>query len=180
LSSVGLPGLNGFVGEFLALLGAFEVGVTGQFGLGWWLPLTAGAGVILAAVYLLWMYQKVFYGPVTNPVLARIKDLKTWEVVTVGSLVLFAFWGGLYPATFLRPMEKSIAALRHMASNEEGQRPTWDDHTLEIETDGSLVRVEPGRAATSMDTYTVVETVAPANLHHEIPTGMTVARGTAE
>jgi len=177
LSSVGLPGLNGFVGEFLALLGAFEVGVTGQFGLGWWLPLTAGVGVILAAVYLLWMYQKVFYGPVTNPVLARIKDLKTWEVVTVGSLVLFAFWGGLYPATFLRPMEKSIAALRHMASNEAGQRPSWDDHTLEIEDDGSLVRVEPGRDPTTMGTYHVVETVAPANLHHDIPTETTVAGG---
>ena len=169
LSSVGLPGLNGFVGEFLALLGAFKAGATYQFGLGWWLPLIAGTGVILAAVYLLWMFQKVFYGPVTNPVFERIKDLKRWEVVMCGSLVVLAFWGGLYPSTFLAPMEKSIAAVRQMALNEPGKRPTWDDTTLEIDANGDLVRVEERREPSELEDYSIVSTVAPANYHWAIP-----------
>jgi NADH-quinone oxidoreductase subunit M len=169
LSSVGLPGLNGFIGEFLALLGAFEAGVTYQFGLGWWLPVIAGTGVILAAVYLLWMFQKVFYGEVTNPLLDRIKDLKAWEVAMCGTLVVLAVWGGMYPSTFLQPMEKSIGAVRQMALNPEGSRPTWDDETLEIDDNGDLVRVEAGR--TTLEEYKVVSTVAPADLHWRIPEG---------
>jgi NADH-quinone oxidoreductase subunit M len=170
LSSVGLPGLNGFIGEFLALFGAFEAAATGQFGLGWWLPLLAGAGVVLAAVYLLWMFQKVFYGPVTNPVLERIKDLKAWEVAMCSSLVLFAVWGGLYPATFLTPMEKSIAAARQMAVNEPGKRPSWTDPMLEIGENGDLVRVQEDRQPLEMDRYTVASTVSPANHHAAVPT----------
>ena len=169
LSSVGLPGLNGFVGEFLALLGAFEASVTYQFGLGWWLPLIAGTGVVLSAVYLLWMFQKVFYGPVTNPALERIKDLKPWEVAMAGSFIVLAFWGGLLPSTFLGPMEKSIAATRQMSINEPGKRPTWDDPTLEIDSDGDLVRVEPGRSPDAMQNYIVVAKVAGANEHGRIP-----------
>jgi NADH-quinone oxidoreductase subunit M len=170
LSSVGLPGLNGFVGEFLALLGAFQAGATGQFGLGWWLPFIAGAGVILAAVYLLWMFQKVFYGPVTNPVLERIKDLKKWEVALCGSLVVLAVWGGLYPMTFLGPMEKSIGAVRQMALNAAGQRPTWADTSLEIDDDGALVRVI-GRDEDKMEDYTVQQVVVAAKLHWPVPKG---------
>jgi len=165
LSSVGLPGLNGFIGEFLALLGAFEASATFHFGLGWWLPLIAGTGVILAAVYLLWMFQKVFYGPVTNPVLERIKDIKGWERVMVGTLVVLAFWGGLYPATFLAPMEKSIAATRQMALNPAGQRPTWDDATLEIDDNGDLVRGQRG----PNKEFSAQEIVAGADAHWEIP-----------
>jgi NADH-quinone oxidoreductase subunit M len=165
LSSVGLPGLNGFIGEFLAMLGAFEAASTFHFGLGWWLPLLAGTGVILAAVYLLWMFQKVFYGPVTNPVLERIKDIKGWERVMVGSLVVLAFWGGLYPSTFLKPMEKSIAATRQMALNPAGQRPSWSDQDLEIDTNGDLVRVERRVGEEPL----VQETVASADAHWAIP-----------
>lgn len=165
LSSVGLPGLNGFIGEFLAMLGAFEAASTFHFGLGWWLPLIAGTGVILAAVYLLWMFQKVFYGPVTNPVLERIKDIKGWEKVMVGSLVILAIWGGLYPSTFLAPMEKSIAAARQMALNPAGLRPTWDDATLEINEAGDLVRVDRNNSTDNAAT----ETVAKADAHWAIP-----------
>ena len=159
LSSVGLPGLNGFIGEFLALFGAFQASVAHMYGLNWAFPTIAGTGVVLAAVYLLWMFQKVFYGKVTNPVLERIRDLKTWEVVLVGSLVVLAFWGGLYPSTFLKPMEKSIAATRQMAVNPPDKRPSWNDDTLEIDKDGSLVRVAPGRQPTDMDNYSVVATI---------------------
>lgn len=161
LSSVGLPGLNGFIGEFLALLGAFESSVVRSFGLGWWVPLIAGTGVVIAAVYLLWMFQKVFYGEVTNPHLERIRDLKKWEIALVGSLVVLAFWGGLYPKTFLEPMEKSIAAVRHMAINPAGQRPSWEDASLEIANDGSVVR--------SVGSPDSQETFAAANYYVTVP-----------
>ncbi|MGE0001505.1 MAG: NuoM family protein [Fimbriimonadaceae bacterium] len=139
LSSVGLPGLNGFVGEFMAMLGAFQSGIEGAYGLNLLLPILASIGVVLAAVYLLWMFQKVFYGPVTNPVLHRLKDLKTHEVVMVGFLLVAALWGGLYPSTFLGPMDRSLAAARLMATGAPGERPTWDDESNTIAEDGTLI-----------------------------------------
>jgi NADH-quinone oxidoreductase subunit M len=167
LSSVGLPGLNGFVGEFLALMGAFEAGAAGLNGLSLWYPALAGVGVILAAVYLLWMFQKTFYGPL-NPNLARLRDLRPAEVGMVGLLVLFAVWGGVCPNTFIKPMEKALGAVRHMTLNEPGQRPVWADPTLEIDGNGDLVRVTPRRPG-SLGDYTVLTVVAPANLHATVP-----------
>jgi NADH-quinone oxidoreductase subunit M len=130
LSSVGLPGLNGFVGEFMAMFGAFQSGIEGAFGLSLLWPVLATLGVVLAAVYLLWMFQKVFYGPVTNPALLRLRDLKPSEVVMVGLLLAAAVWGGLYPSTFLGPMDGSIAAARRMAVEPAGARPTWEPGEL--------------------------------------------------
>ncbi|MCH7904980.1 MAG: NADH-quinone oxidoreductase subunit M [Armatimonadetes bacterium] len=175
LSSVGLPGLNGFVGEFLALLGAFEAGMSGVFGYGIVLPIIAATGVVLAAVYLLWMFQKVFYGRVTNPVVQRLKDLKKWEIAMVGVLVFFAFWGGLYPGTFLKPMEKSIAATRHMALNPVGERPNWEDTSLEIDESGNFVKVAPRSSKVSLEDYAVIRVIAPAGNHFDLPDGFEVA-----
>lgn len=138
LSSVGLPGLNGFIGEFMATLGAFQSGIEGAFGLNLLLPILAACGVVLAAVYLLWMFQKVFYGPVTNPLLHRLKDLKAHEVVMVGLLLIAAVWGGLYPQTFLAPMDRSLAAARLMATSAPGERPSWADSGAQIAEDGTL------------------------------------------
>jgi NADH-quinone oxidoreductase subunit M len=132
LSSVGLPGTNGFVGEFMALMGAFQAAHVGAFGLNYAFPVIAGLGVVLAAVYLLYMFQQVFYGPNDNPENRRLKDLKAWEIGLVGVLVVFIFWGGLYPRTFLAPMEKSLQATRLMALNAPGQRPNWQAPALEI------------------------------------------------
>ncbi|MES1227868.1 MAG: NADH-quinone oxidoreductase subunit M, partial [Armatimonadota bacterium] len=143
LSSVGLPGLNGFVGEFMAMLGGFQSSYAGQFGLGPLFPIISGIGVILAAVYLLWMFQKVFYGEVTNDVVSRLKDLKPWEIGLVGVFIVFIFWGGIVPNTFLRPMEASITAARQMALNPAGVRPSWSDLTMEVDGEGTLVRVAP-------------------------------------
>ena len=89
------------------------------------------------------------------------------------SFVGLAVWGGMYPSTFLKPMEKSIGAVRQMALNPEGSRPTWDDKTLEIDDNGDLVRVQEGRPELSLEEYTVVSQVAPANLHWRIPEGGT-------
>ena len=125
LSSVGLPGTNGFVGEFLALMGTFQAGFNNANGLSVWYGVIAGTGVILAAVYLLWMFQKMFYGPNVNPANKLLKDLKPWEIAMCGTLILFVFWGGFFPNTFLKPMEASITATEQMAMGLQGQRPTW-------------------------------------------------------
>jgi len=140
LSSVGLPGTNGFIGEFLALMGTFQAGFNGMNGLSVWYGVVAGAGVILAAVYLLWMFQKLFYGPNANPANQHLRDLKPWEIAMCAVLVLFVFWGGFFPNIFLRPMENSIAATRMMASNPIGERPTWGDGGTSVTVDGRITK----------------------------------------
>lgn len=139
LSSVGLPGLNGFVGEFLAMLGAFKACYAGFNGLSIAFIAVAGFGVVLAAVYLLYMFQQVFYGKNDNPENKRLKDLKPWEIAMCGLLIVFIFWGGLYPSTFLKPMEASVGAVRLMAINPAGQRPVWDEPSQEIDEHLNLV-----------------------------------------
>lgn len=141
LSSVGLPPLNGFIGEFLALMGSFQAGTANLYGLNMALPILAATGVIFAAVYLLWMFQKTFYGKITNPDLTRLKDLKVWEIGLVGVFVLFIFWGGLVPTTFFRPMERSVEALGMMSTNAIGARPIWNDPYMDIDEEGQLVRM---------------------------------------
>ena len=79
LSSVGLPGLNGFVGEFLILLGSFKSPVLNS----WWFTVFAASGVIFAAVYLLWMYQRVVFGEVKNPKLNSLTDMNFREILVM-------------------------------------------------------------------------------------------------
>ena len=103
LSSIGLPGLNGFVGEFLILLGSFKSPVLGS----WWFTVFAASGVIFAAVYLLWMYQRVVFGEVTNPKLSTLTDLNVREIFVMIPIIVFIVWIGIYPGTFLNVSEKS-------------------------------------------------------------------------
>ncbi len=112
LSSMGLPGLNGFVGEFTILLGAFGSKAIGN---PWYAGISA-IGVIMAAVYILYMFQKVFLGPAGEITHHHdLKDLNWRELITVIPLVIFMFWIGLYPAPFfniLAPaVEKLLSAL---------------------------------------------------------------------
>ncbi|MBL8039882.1 MAG: NADH-quinone oxidoreductase subunit M, partial [Chthonomonas sp.] len=165
LSSVGLPGTNGFVGEFLAMMGAFQSAFNNQFGLNVVFAVLAGAGVILAAVYLLWMFQKVFYGPITNPEMKRLKDLKPWEIAMAGTLVVLIFVGGFMPNLFLKPMERAIAASRMMALNPAGARPDWKDLTLEVSDKGDLIRTGPRTADTLGQPPVAMGVVAPGNLY---------------
>ena len=102
LSSVGLPGLNGFVGEFLVLLGAFEAHR-------WW-AVAATVGVILAAVYLLWAYQRVFHGPARGEN-AKMADLRWREVLVLAPLLVLIIFLGVYPRPVLERMEPSVTAL---------------------------------------------------------------------
>jgi len=96
LSSMGLPGLNGFVGEFTILLGAFG---SKAIGTPWYAGLAA-IGVILAAVYMLYMFQKMFLGPVDKDENLTLKDINWREIVTLVPLLILIFWIGLYPKPF--------------------------------------------------------------------------------
>jgi NADH-quinone oxidoreductase subunit M len=114
LSSVGLPGLNGFVGEFLILSGSFQTHP------GW--TTVAATGVILAAIYLLWLVQRVFYGPITNEENRHIPDIAWNELLALAPLVVFIVWIGVHPNTFLRKMSPSVnQLLATIGSEKEGK-----------------------------------------------------------
>jgi len=103
LASIGLPGTNGFVGEFLVLLGAFNAH--------WVYGAIAVTGVIFGAAYFLWYYERAILGPVGKAVRESIGDLQPRETVIALSLSIMILWIGLYPAPFLRMMNGSVQAL---------------------------------------------------------------------
>jgi len=100
LSSLGLPLLNGFIGEFTILRGTYEVSI----------KYTAWAtlGIILGAAYLLWLYQRVMFGPVTNPANEHLPDLNAREYATLIPLVILAFWIGIYPKPLFRVLDRPV------------------------------------------------------------------------
>lgn len=101
LSSIGVPGLNGFIGEFLILLGSFKSPIYNN----WIFSIIAASGVIFAAVYLLWMYQRVCLEKIKHANLESLKDLDKREFALLMPLILFIVWIGIYPSTFLRITE---------------------------------------------------------------------------
>jgi NADH-quinone oxidoreductase subunit M len=107
LSSMGLPLLNGFIGEFTILQGAFAKNF-------WW-AFCAASGIVLGAAYLLWLYQRIFFGEITNPANAKLSDLTLREQLTLAPLVVLALWIGLYPKPIFdvirRPSEKIVQAV---------------------------------------------------------------------
>jgi len=103
LSSLGLPGLNGFVGEFLILVGAFQTSP--------WLAAVATSGIVFAAVYLLWMYQRVIFGEVTHQANRSLRDLSPREWALLVPVVVFIVWIGVYPTAFTGKTEATIEAL---------------------------------------------------------------------
>ncbi|HDL17866.1 MAG TPA: NADH-quinone oxidoreductase subunit M [Bacteroidetes bacterium] len=103
LSSIGLPGLNGFVGEFLILLGTFQTHKI--------FAIFAASGVIFAAVYMLWMFQRVNFGKLDNPENQKLKDLNWREITVLVPIVVFCFWIGVYPSTFLGKTEATVTKL---------------------------------------------------------------------
>ena len=100
LSSIGMPGLNGFIGEFLILNGVFNVN--------WVWAAYATVGIILGAAYMLWLYQRTMFGKITHEENKLLKDLNFREFMTFAPLIFFCVWIGLYPKTFLKPMEATI------------------------------------------------------------------------
>jgi NADH-quinone oxidoreductase subunit M len=103
LASVGLPVTSGFVGEFLVLMGVFQVNTTVGF--------FATTGVILGASYMLFLYRRVIYGKLVKDDLKLMPDLTPREMAVFAPLVVLVFWMGIYPASFLRPMQPAVANL---------------------------------------------------------------------
>jgi NADH-quinone oxidoreductase subunit M len=115
LSSMGLPGLNGFVGEFTILLGAYGSKLIGSP----WFAAMAALGVILAAVYLLLMFEKVFLGAVVHEENLKLEDLNPREILILLPLLVLIFWIGLYPNPFfalLNPTIEKLVALVQSAA----------------------------------------------------------------
>jgi NADH-quinone oxidoreductase subunit M len=103
LASIGLPGTNGFVGEFLALIGMFQRSpFTAVFGV---------LGIVLAAVYMLWMVKRVFFGPLDKDENRALSDVNRREALVMLPVIVLVFWIGLFPNTFLRPMEPASRAV---------------------------------------------------------------------
>ncbi len=101
MSSIGLPGLNGFIGEFLVLQGTW---LHPEY---WWLAFFAATGMVLGAAYMLWLYQRVMFGKAEGEN-AEVMDLNFREKATLLPLVALAFWIGIYPAPFLKIIEKPV------------------------------------------------------------------------
>ena len=104
MSSIGLPGLNGFVGEFMILMGVFPVS--------WVWTAVAATGIVLGAAYMLWLYQRVMFGQLENPANETLRDLTVRELATFLPLVVLVFWIGIFPKPFLdlidKPVEKIV------------------------------------------------------------------------
>jgi len=103
LASIGLPLLNGFVGEFTILTGAFLAN--------WRWAAWAAPGVVLGAAYMLWLYQRVFFGEVTHEENKSLQDVNTREILTLAPLIVLCFWIGLYPKPFFERTEMATAKL---------------------------------------------------------------------
>jgi NADH-quinone oxidoreductase subunit M len=115
LSSIGLPGLNGFVGEFLTLVGTFTAEPPGSR----WIAAIAATGMIWSAVYMLWMFQRVMFGPLDKAENQKLTDLDAREVALLLPVALFIVWIGVYPNTFLARTAPAVDAF--IARVEQGK-----------------------------------------------------------
>ncbi len=104
LSSIGLPGLNGFIGEFTVLVGAFQLAQK------YW-AILAATGIVLGAAYMLWLYQRTMFGKLDNPENQKLIDLDFREIMTLAPIVVLCFWIGLYPKPFFKVLEKPVDKL---------------------------------------------------------------------
>jgi len=120
MSSIGLPVLNGFIGEFTILAGAFDIPAEYGFTLNWLGGLYVGGkfwvvcavlGIVLGAAYMLWLYQRTMFGKLDNPENAKLKDLDFREMATLVPLVILCFWIGLYPKPFFRILDQPVTDL---------------------------------------------------------------------
>jgi len=127
LSSIGLPGLNGFIGEFLIMLGGYVQS--------WTAIIFAVTGVILGALYMLWTYERVMYGPITKKVNETIRDMTGREIATMVPLMALMVVMGLYPRFIFRRMEPSIAQVLsrvHTAQVQMANRAPHNDRLLAL------------------------------------------------
>jgi NADH-quinone oxidoreductase subunit M len=135
LASVGLPGLSGFVGEFMVLFGTFGSDLLPHARL---FAVLATSGVVLGAIYMLWMYQRVFFGRLANEANEGLPDLNPREVLVMLPIVVFIIWLGVRPGLVLDKLEASVdrvltpvaEQLRHAAELDEHHAALADEATL--------------------------------------------------
>ena len=149
MSSIGLPGLNGFIGEFAILQGAFQAKP-------WW-AVAATSGIILGAAYMLWLFQRVMFGPL-DPASAKMKDLNAREIAYFAPLVVAAFWIGLYPKPVMDILDKPIAKLVKQVD------PTFFDRE-QLEKTQALARQQGMRAMEAPAAHVAPAHGAPAATH---------------
>lgn len=131
-SSIGLPGTNGFVGEFLVLLGAFESKLR-------WYTVIASSGVILSAVYMLWMFQRVMFGKLDNPKNQKLEDLNGREIAIMLPLVFLIFFMGLYPTPFIKKMAPALDKVIQQSSI----RPAAPPQAMQMMPQGGMPEAMP-------------------------------------
>jgi NADH-quinone oxidoreductase subunit M len=150
LSSMGLPLLNGFVGEFTILQGAFIASKAWAI---WAVP-----GVVLAAAYLLWLYQRVFFGEVKNPKNALLADLSGREIATFVPLILLAVWMGVYPKPFFEILNQPVKELVMRVNTDPGVYNATVPASIPAEAPRKTV--EPASTTPSAEKPAPVTTIA--------------------
>ncbi len=123
LASIGLPATNGFIGEFLIILGGFTANQ--------WAGVLAATGIIIGAGYMLWLYQRVFFMEV-NPKVAGLNDIDAREIITLLPMVLLIFWIGIYPNTFLGFMHESVNHLLERVNSGSAHEMNIAKNIMEI------------------------------------------------
>ncbi|OGU57708.1 MAG: NADH dehydrogenase [Ignavibacteria bacterium GWF2_33_9] len=145
-SSVGLPGLNGFIGEYMTLIGAFTSPILNN----WAYSIVAATGVIFAAVYLLWMYQRVFFGTNDNPSNHNLKDLNKTEWTILVPIVIFIVWIGVHPSTFLKVSEVSTKKIVNKVQMVKFNKPLYPE-LMQDSTQTSLINTIDMNVQTKSD-----------------------------
>jgi NADH-quinone oxidoreductase subunit M len=133
MGSVGLPGTSGFVGEFLSLVGAYHAST--------WVAFVATTGIILGAAYMLYLYRRVVYGPLTKDDVAAMPDLSLREWALLAPIAAAVLWMGVYPESFLAPMRADVGALLARVAR---AAPAGDSHIV-VGKPASIVQA-PGEA----------------------------------
>ena len=165
MSSMGLPLLNGFVGEFTILQGTFMENK-------WWAA-WAAPGVILAAAYLLWLFQRVFFGPNNNPKNANLKDLSARELATFVPLVILAFAIGLYPKPLFQILETPVNNLVATV------RPDYPGLTKPVVAGQPAQPAQPDSATPLPEAPKVPEVKTPTTTASPAATGVTQKKSPA-
>jgi NADH-quinone oxidoreductase subunit M len=132
MSSIGLPALNGFIGEFTILAGAFQIPAEVGFSFlgvhvgGMFWAVCAVFGIVIGAAYMLWLYQRTMWGALDNPENEKLHDLDAREIATLVPLVILAFWIGLYPKPMFRILERPVARLVQQVNHQ------WDGDAVAL------------------------------------------------
>ena len=134
MSSIGLPTLNGFIGEVLILQGIFVVNP-------WWAA-AAASGIVLGAAYMLWLYQRTMFGTVDNPKNENLPDLNLREWATFTPLLILAVWIGLYPKPFLDRLETSVDHVMARVNSVYGPRNVLNDESQEAAEPPELLTLD--------------------------------------